>query len=118
MDLNKIQNDFKLNKKEDGLDLFFGKKTNINNFGVIDPIKDEKINKLQSSVDNLRKALQNDTLPNDKETLLKKRVENTKKKLAAIKIQIWFRKIMRQRSTKQLNEMEKYVVKIWILFLN
>jgi len=111
MDLSKIQSDFSKKssaKNSNGLELFFGRQSNgLTNFEVIDPIKDEKINKLQSSVETLRKALHNDTKTNEKDLLLMKKVENTKRKLAAIKIQTWYRRNAAKQRSKRLAEMEK-----------
>lgn len=105
-DLDKLQKDFnnKTQPNRGGLDLFFGKQSN---FEVIDPIKDDKINKLQSSVDHLRKELQKDQTKSNKDLLLLKRVENTKRKLAALKIQTWYRKNLNRKRSNQINELEQ-----------
>ena len=112
MDLSKIQSDFSKKStisRTEGLNLFFGNRSSngLANFEVIDPVKDEKINKLQSSVDTLRKALQDDTKSNEKDLLLMKKVENTKRKLAATKIQRWYRQSASKQRSKRLAEMEK-----------
>lgn len=102
------------------LDLFFGKddssnanetqdyevKSRISNLDAMEPVKDEKISKLQSSCDNLRRELQQAT---EQEASLKQkwqRVENTKRKMSALKIQAWYRRKQNERSN-QLSEMQK-----------
>lgn len=108
----KTQTDFsRASSNHDALELFFGKKSidssNLDKFEVIDPLKDDKITKLQSSVDNLRKELQKDTESNAKENSLMNRLHNTKRKLAAIKIQTWYRKQLAKKHSNQLDEIEK-----------
>ena len=111
----KTQTDFsKTNSNREAFELFFGKKSatstassNAANFKVIDPVKDEKITKLQSSVDNLRKELHKDMIYNQNENTLMNRLNNTKRKLAALKIQTWYRKKMAKKHSSQLDEIEK-----------
>lgn len=72
----------------------------------MEPVKDEKISKLQSSCDNLRRELQQAT---EQEASLKQkwqRLENTKRKMSAMKIQTWYRRKQNERSN-QLSEMQK-----------
>ena len=62
-------------------------------YQIINPVKDDNINKLQTSVDNLRKAFQNEIGNNDLgDAMIHKKLENTRKKIAALKIQTWYRK--------------------------
>ena len=87
------------------LDFFFGKESTpasevdyeaqsrISHTDAIAPVTDEnkqKISKLQSSCDNLRRELQRSS---DQEASLKQRqqrVELTRRKLSALKIQTWY----------------------------
>jgi len=68
----------------------------------ISPVKDDKINKLQSSVDNLRREFQRDLAHEEVQT----RLVDTKRKYSAIKIQRWYRQRGVDRAN-QLAEMHK-----------
>lgn len=74
-------------------------------FTIIKPLKDEKLIKLKSSVDSLRRELQVETKKNEKETQnFKNQINITEVKRrhdAAIKIQKWYRKNLSYQVDKQ-----------------
>jgi hypothetical protein len=126
----------KTSKLNNGLELFFGsdskdfessylKKASLNvndsarhsgaggseaDFQMISPVKDQNISKLQTSVDNLRKAFQKEVANGERnEELIRQRVQNTRRKLCALKIQRWYRKVRASRLNRRQTEIEQYV---------
>jgi hypothetical protein len=76
---------------------------------MIKPLKDDKLIKLKSSVDNLRRELEVETLKNEQENkILKNQIGDLKRiHLAARKIQRWYRAKMKaeeQRKNKEIQE--------------
>jgi hypothetical protein len=109
-------------KKPSGLDLFFqsiekekanelaanSKQNSVRTItseelNVINPIKDEKLTKLITSTDNLRKQLQFDTL-NNTSGLNDKRLEQIRRNVAARKIQKWYKKKNEKNRQDELNK--------------
>ena len=69
-------------------------------------MKEDKINKLKSSVDNLRRELQMESSAEELNASKLERIQNTKRNLSALKIQCWYRKHRRKRSNR-LTEMQQ-----------
>lgn len=70
-------------------------------FNIIKPLKDDKLKKLKSSVDNLRRELEVETRKNEKENKVNQIEEIRKRHQAATKIQKWFRKNLKEQMHKQ-----------------
>jgi hypothetical protein len=77
-------------------------------------ILDENLNKLQTSVDNLRKAFQKEIREQDNKTVQNKvsptnfeRLDELKRKYSALKIQTWYRNVNNSRMNDNREEIEK-----------